>query len=128
MSRGLGDVYKRQAPDRPGRFPVVTRVPVDNSYNFPRTELAAMTKNIAGLIDDIDRLDKHRRNMMEELQVLRDVTLFYERHPELRSAVRRTPTEDPEARGKTDSTTPARPATADKEERAGQTPPPPVLF
>ena len=61
---------------------------------------------------------------MEELQVLRDVTLFYnERQPELRSAVRRTPTEDPEARGKTDNTTPAKPATADMEERAGQTPP-----
>ena len=74
----------------------MTRVPVDNSYNFPRTELAAMMKNIAGLIDDIDRLDKHQRNMMEELQVLRDVTLFYnERHPELRSAVRKPPTEDP---------------------------------
>ena len=82
-----------------------------------------MTKNIAGLIDDIDRLDKHRRNMMDELQVLRDVTLFYnERHPELRSAVRKTPTEDPDAGGKADNTTPARPATADEEERAGQTP------
>ena len=55
----------------------MTRVPVDNDYNFPRTELAAMTKNIARLIDDIDRLDTHRRNMMDELQVLRDVTLFY---------------------------------------------------
>ena len=98
---------------------------MDESYNFPRTELAAMTSNIAGLIDDIDRLDRHRRNMMEELQVLRDVTLFYnERHPELRSAIRKTPTEDPDAGGKTDTTTPAMPATADKEERAGQTPPP----
>ena len=113
------------APDRPGRFPVVTRVPVDTSYNFPRTELAAMTTNIAGLIDDIDRLDKHRRNMMEELQVLRDVTLFYnERHPELRSAVRKPPTEDPDTGGKADNRTPARPATDDKDERAGQTPTP----
>ena len=50
---------------------MVTRVPVDDNYNFPRTELAAMTTNIAGLIDDIDRLDRYRRNMMEELQVLR---------------------------------------------------------
>ena len=65
------------APDRPGRFPVVTRVPVDEDYNFPRSELAAMAKNIARLIDDIDRLDINRRNMMDELQVLRDVTLFY---------------------------------------------------
>ena len=118
---------------------------MDTSYNFPRTELAAMTTNIAGLIDDIDRLDTYRRNMMEELQVLRDVTLFYnERHPELRSAVRKPPTEDPDTGGKTDSNTPARPATDersarpatddcktpartatdDKEERAGQTPTP----
>ena len=49
-----------------------------------------MTYNIAGLIDDIDRMDNYRRHMMEELQVLRDVTLFYnEWHPELRSAVRK---------------------------------------
>ena len=56
------------APDRPGRFPVVTCVPVDEDYNFPRSELAAMAKNIARLIDDIDRLDINRRNMMDELQ------------------------------------------------------------
>ena len=84
---------------------------MDDCYNFPRTELAAMTTNIAGLIDDIDRLDRYRRNMMEELQVLRDVTLFYnERHPELRSAVRK-PAEDTNTRGSTENTTPARPAT-----------------
>ena len=42
-----------------------------------------MSRNIAQLIQDIDRLDQ--RNMMEELKVLRDITLFYqERHPELR--------------------------------------------
>ena len=73
---------------------------------------------------------------MEELQMLRDVTLFYnERHPELRSAVLKPPTEDPVTGGKADSRTPARPATDesktparpatdDKEERAGQTPTP----
>ena len=112
------------APDRPGRFPVVTCVPVDEDYNFPRSELAAMAKNIARLIDDIDRLDINRRNMMDKLQVLRDVTLFYnEKHPELRSAVRRPPTEDTDTRGKKGSTTPARRATADTEEWAEQTPP-----
>ena len=63
---------------------MVTSVPVDASYDFPRTELPAMSNNIAQLID---RLDLHRRNMMEELKVLRDVTLFYnEQHPELRAA------------------------------------------
>ena len=97
---------------------------MDENYNFPRSELAVMAKNIARLIDDIDRLDINRRNMMDELQVLRDVTLFYnEKHPELRLAVWRPPTEDTETRGKKGSTTPARPATADKDERAGQTPP-----
>ena len=65
----------------------MTSVPVDASYDFPRTELMAMSSNIAQLIQDIDRLDLHRRNMMEELKVLRDITLFYnERHPELRAA------------------------------------------
>ena len=83
-----------------------------------------MAKNIARLIDDIDRLDINRRNMMDELQVLRDVTLFYnEKHPELRSAVRKPPAEDTATRGKKGSTTPAKPATADKEERARPTPP-----
>ena len=80
--------------------------------------------------------------MMEELQVLRDVTLFYnERHPELRSAVRKR-AEDTNTRGSTENTTPARPATdaCDKrsatddcksptnaerdDERAGQSPNP----
>ena len=60
---------------------------MDENYDFPRTELAAMAKNIARLIEDIDRLDINRQNMMEELKVLRDVTLFYnEQHPELRAA------------------------------------------
>ena len=64
---------------------MVTNVPVDMTYEFPRTELAAMSQTIAKLIQDIDKLDGHRRNMMEELKVLRDITLFYhERHPELR--------------------------------------------
>ena len=82
---------------------------------------------------------------MEELQVLRDVTLFYnERHPELRSAVRKPPAEDPDTGGNTESKTPARPATDacdkrpatddcktpakaatdEKDERAGQSPNP----
>ena len=71
---------------------MVTSVPVDASYDFPRTELAAMSSNIAKLIEDINRLDLHMRNMMEELKVLRDITLYYnERHPELR-ATEKTPT------------------------------------
>ena len=56
---------------------MVTSVPVDMTYEFPRTELAAMSKTIAKLIQDIDKLDGHRRNMMEELKVLHDITLFY---------------------------------------------------
>ena len=76
-------------------FAVVTSVPVDASYKFPRTELAAMSDNIAQLIQDIDQLDGHRWNMMEELKVLRDITFFYhERHPELRSAGTTATTED----------------------------------
>ena len=62
---------------------MVTSVPVDGSYDFPRTELMAMSSNM----QDIDRLDLHRRNMMEELKDLRDITLFYnKRHPEHRAA------------------------------------------
>ena len=68
---------------------MVTCVAVDENYDFPRSELAAMAKNISRLIVDIDRLDINRRNMMDELKVLRDVTLFYnEHHPELRVAQR----------------------------------------
>ena len=64
---------------------MVTSVPVDRNYEFPRTELATLSDNIAKLIQDIDKLDGHRRNMMEELKVLRDITLFYhDWHPELR--------------------------------------------
>ena len=59
----------------------------DENYDFPRSEVAAMAKNIARLIEDIDRLDINRQNMMQELKVLRDVTLFYnQQHPELRAA------------------------------------------
>ena len=62
---------------------------MDASYDFPRTELAAMSSNIARLIEDIDRLNINRCNMMEELKVLRDVTLYYNKqHPELRAAER----------------------------------------
>ena len=56
---------------------MVTSVSVDASYEFPCTELTAMSSNIAQLIQDIDRLDIHQRNMIEELKVLRDITLFY---------------------------------------------------
>ena len=44
------------APDRKSKFPVVTCVAVDENYDFPRSELAAMAKNLSRLIDDIDRL------------------------------------------------------------------------
>ena len=57
------------------------------NYEFSCTELAAMSDNIAKLNQDINKLDGHRRNMMEELKVLRDITLFYhERQRELRGA------------------------------------------
>ena len=60
---------------------------MDQSYDFPWTELAAMSDNIAWLIQDIDKLDGHWHNMIVELKVLRDITLFYnERHPELPAA------------------------------------------
>ena len=56
--------------------------------------------------------------MMEELQVLRDVTLFYnERHPELRSAVRKR-AEDNSNTGSAENTTPAKPATEAGNERS----------
>ena len=56
-----------------------------------------MSGNIARLIEDIDCLDLHRRNMMEELKVLRDVTLYYnEQHPELRAAEKTPIAEDNE--------------------------------
>ena len=76
---------------------MVTSVPVDATYDFPRTELAAMSSNIARLIEDIDRLDLHRRHMMEELKVLRDITLYNnERNPELRAAEKTHTVEDEE--------------------------------
>ena len=63
----------------------MTSIPVDQSYDFPWTELAAMSDNIAWLIQDIDKLDGHRQKM-EELKVLRDITFFYnKRHPELQA-------------------------------------------
>ena len=76
---------------------MVTHFPVDASYDFLHTELAAMSGNIAKLIEDIERLDLHRRSMMEELKVLRDVTLYYnEQHPELRAAEKTPIAEDNE--------------------------------
>ena len=124
---------------------MVTSVPVDKDYNFPRTELEAMTYEMADMIRDIGRMDDHRRNMMDELKVLRDVTLFYnERYPELRSAVRKR-AEDHSSTGNTgreEHKEPVRPATdggnersatddkpsptqpRQKHERAGQSPTP----
>ena len=81
---------------------MVTKVPVDGTYEFPRLELTAMPDNIAWLIKDINKLDDHRRNMMEELKVLRDITMFYNtRHPELHS---RTPTDNLKEDTKTNTT------------------------
>ena len=100
------------APDRKSKFPVVTCVAVDENYDFPRSELAAMAKNISRLIDDIDRLDINRRNMKDELKVLRDVTLFYnEAHPELRAAAKKPATEDEERDRDSGNTTPERSTT-----------------
>ena len=100
-------------------------MPVNEDYNFPRSELAAMVKNIARLIDDIDRLDINRRNMMDELQVLRDVTLFYnEAHPELRTAVRKPPAEDNNRGTDKGNTPPDRPATTVEKEKMATTPSP----
>ena len=98
-SKGVLGAQRRETrssiADTPRKLPVVTRVPVDASYDFPRTELAAMSSYIARLIDDIDRLDLHRLNMMEELKVLRDITLYYnEQHPELRVAEKAPIAED----------------------------------
>ena len=69
-------------------------------------------------------MDDHRRNMMDELKVLRDVTLFYnERYPELRSAVRKR-AEDHSSTGNTGNTgrgehkEPVRPATDGGNERS----------
>ena len=56
---------------------MVTRVPVDTDYEYPRTELTAMADNMGHLILDIDKLDTYRRTIMEELKHLRDFTLFY---------------------------------------------------
>ena len=68
---------------------MVTNIPVDQAYEFPRSELATMSDNIVWLIQDIDKLERHRRNMMEELKILCDITPFYyERHPELHVTVR----------------------------------------
>ena len=100
---------------------MVTSVPVDKDYNFPRTELEAMTYEMADMIRDIGRMDDHRRNMMDELKLLRDVTLFYnERYPELRSAVRKR-AEDGDNTGNTGSDAPkepVRPATDGGNERS----------
>ena len=110
------------APDRKSKFPVVTCVAVDENYDFPRSELAAMAKNIARLIDDIDRLDINRRNMMDMLQVLRDVTLFYnEAHPELRTAARKPTAEDAERVRDSGNTTPDRPATPEMQKTPAKT-------
>ena len=65
---------------------MVTKVPVDSSYEYPRTELTAMSDNIAWLIGDIDKLNVYRKNMMDELKVLLDITMFYNmQHPEWHS-------------------------------------------
>ena len=98
-------------------------MPVDENYDFPRSELAAMAKNIARLIEDIDRLDINRRNMMDELQVLRDVTLFYnEAHPELHKAARKPAAEDAEHGIDSGNTSPDRPATPEMQRTPAKTP------
>ena len=101
----------------------MTCVAVDENYDFPRSELAAMAKNIARLIDDIDRLDINRRNMMDELQVLRDVTLFYnEAHPELLAVAKKPATEDAERDRDSGNTTPERSTTPEMQKTPAKTP------
>ena len=98
----------------------MTCVAVDENYDFPRSELAAMAKNISRLIDDIDRLDINRRNMMDEL---RDVTLFYnEAHPELRAAAKKPATEDAECDEDSGNTTPERSPTPEMQKTPIKTP------
>ena len=94
---------------------MVTCIAVDENYDFPCSELAAMAKNITRLIEDIDRLDINRQNMMEELKVLRDVTLCYneqqlaekknEQHPKLRAAKSGPVEEDSQTRDSTSART-----------------------
>ena len=80
-----------------------------------------MTYEMADMIRDIGRMDDYRRSMMDELKLLRDVTLFYnERYPELRSAARNR-AEDADDKGNTGSDTskpPVRPATDGGNERS----------
>ena len=92
---------------------------MDENYDFPRSELAAMAKNIARLIDDIDRLDRNRRNMMDELQVL----FYNEAHPELRAAAKKPATEDAERERDSGNTTSERPATPETQKTPAKTPP-----
>ena len=92
---------------------------------LPEIRTGGDGKNIARLIDDIDRLDINRRNMMDELQVLRDVTLFYnEAHPELRKAVQKPPAEDTRKPTDKGNTSPDRPATPDAQRKPARTPSP----
>ena len=102
---------------------MVTCVAVDEDYDFPHSELAAMAKNISRLIEDIDSLDINRRNMMDELKVLRDVTLFYnEQHPELRAAARKPATEDAVDDAKTRDCEGARTSTPEMQKTPEKTP------
>ena len=95
---------------------------MDENYDFPRSELEAMAKNISRLIEDIDRLDINRKNMMEELKVLRDVTLFYnEQHPELRAAESGPVEEDNVEDGQTRDSTSARTSTPEMRKKPEKT-------
>ena len=63
--------------------------------------------------------------MMDELQVLRDVTLFYnEAHPELRTAVRKPPAEDTRKGIDRGNTSPDRPATPEAQQKPAKIPSP----
>ena len=61
--------------------------------------------------------------MMDELQVLRDVTLFYnEAHPELRTAARKPPAGDAERGIDSGNTSPDRLATPETQRTPAKTP------
>ena len=51
-------------------------VTVDGDYKFPQVELSAMADNMGRMIQDIDKLDRYRTTMMEELKHLRDIVRF----------------------------------------------------
>ena len=70
----LGDRRRvAQDPDAADtrKHAVVTKVKANDNYDYPQTELQAMTYSMGKLIWDIKQLDGYRKTMMEELKHLR---------------------------------------------------------